>query len=113
MTKPKVLGEQYGITITRPWNEKMYEHNELVAEEMKANILRAVRNRKYTAEQLNQMARHITGYTFGMMSREEIREELITGVNQIQNFWLNSEYDDLVKKGFCPPVEKQMIGYQK
>ena len=112
MSKTKILGEQYGITITRPWNEKMYEHNELVAEEMRANILKAVRNRKYTVEQLNDMARHITGYTFGFgMSREDIREELLRAVDQIQNFWLHSEYSDLVAKGFCPPVEKQMIGY--
>ena len=111
MAKTKVLGERYGITITRPWNEKMYAHNEAVAEEMKANILRAVCNRKYTAKQLNEMARHITGYTFGMMSREEIREELVTGISQMQNFWLNSEYGSLVEKGFCKPVEKDMIGY--
>ena len=114
MSKTKILGEQYGITITRPWNEKMYEHNELVADEMKANILKAVKNRKYTAEQLNKMAPHITGYTFGFgMLREDIREELIRGVEQMQNYWLHSEYNDLVKKGYCKPVKKQMIGYDK
>jgi hypothetical protein len=82
-----------------------------LAEEMKANILKAVNNRKHTAEQLNEMARHITAYTFGMMSRDEIREELITGIDQMQNFWLHTEYDSLVKKGFVKPVKFSMIGY--
>lgn len=114
MSKTKRLGEEYGITITRPWNEKMYEHNELVAEEMKANVLKAVNNRKYTAEQLNAMAPHITGYTFGFgMTREDIREDLLRAVDQMQNFWLHSEYNSLVKKGFCKPVKKHMIGYDK
>ena len=111
MKQPKVLGELYGITITRPWNEAMYEHNELVSEEMKTNMRKAVRNRKYTFEQLNDMARHITGYTFGMMSREEVREELLNEIDRVQNFWLHQEYDSLVTKGYCVKIEKQMIGY--
>lgn len=111
MAKTKVLGEQYGITITRPWNEKMYAHNEAIAEEMKANILKAINNRKRTTEELNEMARHITGYQFYMTTRDELREELVIGISQMQNFWLNSEYDSLVEKGFCKPVAKDMIGY--
>ena len=35
---PKV---QYGIEITKPWSKEMYDHNDMVSEEMKSNILKA------------------------------------------------------------------------
>jgi len=114
MTKTKVLGEQYGITITRPWNNAMYEHNNTIAEEMKKNINKALKNRKYTAEELNDMASSITGYTFSAgMSREDIREELLAEVDRLQNFWLAQEYPTLVKKGYCKATNMNMIGYEK
>ena len=30
---------QYGIEITKPFSKEMYNHNDMVAEEMKANLL--------------------------------------------------------------------------
>ena len=112
MAKAKVLGEQYGITITRPWNKAMYAHNDVIAEEMKKNIIKALNNRKYTADQLNDMAASITGYTFSHgMTREDIREELLAEVDRLQNYWLAQEYSRLVRKGYCNPTEKDMIGY--
>ena len=33
---PKV---QYGIEITKPWSKEMYDHNDKVASEMKANLM--------------------------------------------------------------------------
>ena len=32
---PKI---QYGIEITKPWSREMYDHNDIVSEEMKKNI---------------------------------------------------------------------------
>ena len=34
---PKV---QYGIEITKPWSKEMYDHNDIVSEEMKKNIIK-------------------------------------------------------------------------
>lgn len=114
MTKPKVLDIKYGITITRPWNEQMYIHNDVVSNEMKQNIMKALRNRKYTAEELNDMARYITGYTFGDLSnRETIREELIDAVDSLQCWWLAQEYPTLVEKGYCKPTAMDIVGFSK
>ena len=38
MSKVKVLGKQYGIEITKPWSNEMYEHNDKVADLMKQSI---------------------------------------------------------------------------
>ena len=112
-TKVKVLGEQYGVTITRPFSREMYAHNSTVAEEAKSNIRRAVNNRKYTADQLNEMTRSITAYTFGFMDREEMREEMLTEVDILQDWWLAQEYPTLVEKGFCKPLKTGFVGFNK
>ena len=40
MRKSKKSPEiKYGIEITKPWSKEMYDHNEKVAEEMKANLM--------------------------------------------------------------------------
>lgn len=113
MSKEKVLGVQYGVTITRPFSREMYAYNSIVAEEAKNNIRKAINNRKWTAEQLNEMTRSITGYTFGMMDREEIREEMLNEVDSLQDWWLAQEYPTLVKEGFCKPLKTGFVGFDK
>ena len=40
MRKSKKSPEiKYGIEITKPWSKEMYDHNEKVASEMKANLM--------------------------------------------------------------------------
>ena len=113
MTKVKVLGEQYGVTITRPFSKEMYAHNDKVVALMKENITKAINNRKWTAEELNEMTKSITAYTFGMMTREEIREEMLAEVDRLQAWWLAQEYSTLVEKGFCKEVEFGIVGFDK
>ena len=37
---------KYGIEITKPWSKEMYDHNDKVAELMKAEILLSIKNNK-------------------------------------------------------------------
>ena len=113
MSKTKVLGEKYGIAITRPFSKEMYAHNDKVVALMKENITKAINNRKWTTEELNEMTKSITGYTFGMMTREEIREEMLAEVDNLQPWWLAQEYGTLVDKGYCKPLEQYMVGFDK
>ena len=112
-TKVKVLGEQYGVTITRPFSREMYAHNDKVIALMKENITKAINNRKWTAEELNEMTKSVTGYTYGMSSREEIRKEMLEEVDRLQAWWLDQEYPTLVKKGFCKEIEFGIVGFKK
>ena len=112
-TKVKVLGEQYGVTITRPFSKEMYAHNDKVVALMKENITKAIKNRKWTTEELNEMTKSITAYTFGMMTREEIREEMLAEVDRLQDWWLAQEYPTLVKEGYCKPLKTGFVGFDK
>lgn len=115
-TKVKVLGEQYGVTITRPFSKEMYAHNDKVIALMKENITKAINNRKWSTEELNEMTKSVTGYTYGiygMSSREEIRKEMLEEVDRLQAWWLDQEYPTLVKKGFCKEIEFGIVGFKK
>jgi len=111
MSKTKILGEQHGITITRPFSSEMYAHNNKVATIMKENITKAINNRKWTSIELNEMTKSITAYTFGMSNREEIRKEMLDEVDRLQDWWLAQEYPTLVEKGFCKEVAVGMVGF--
>lgn len=112
-TKVKVLGEQYGVTITRPFSKEMYAHNDKVVALMKENITKAINNRKWTTEELNEMTKSVTGYTYGMMTREEIRKDMLEEVDRLQAWWLDQEYSTLVEKGFCKEIEFGIVGFKK
>ena len=112
-TKVKILGEQYGVTITRPFSKEMYAHNSAVAELAKSNIRKAINNRKHTAADLNKMTRSITAYTFCTSDREDIRKEMLQEVDRLQDWWLAQEYPTLVKEGFCKPLEVGFVGFDK
>ena len=113
MSKIKILGQEHGITITRPFSREMYAHNYKVATIMKENITKAINNRKHTADALNEMTKSITAYTFGMSNREEIRKEMLEEVDRLQDWWLAQEYPTLVDKGFCKEIAVGMVGFKK
>jgi hypothetical protein len=110
----KVLGVKYGIEITRPWNPAMYDHNDEVAELMKAELLIKLELAKETEDEelLRNVANiiHPSGYGSGF-EFEDIYNDAIRELEMVQNYWLNEEYPYGVKKGIVPPVEKEMIGY--
>jgi len=111
--KQKVLGQEFGVTITRPFSKEMYAHNDKVADMMKENIRKAINNRRYTADELNEMTKSITAYTFGTSDREEIREEMLSAVDDLQPWWLAQEYPTLVEQGYCKALPIDMVGFKK
>lgn len=108
-----ILGEQYGITVTRPWNNKMYAHNEKVQQKMIKEIRAAIKANKSNIAALNDIARHVTAYTFASRDSKEITKELLDALPNMQAFWLHQEYDYLVKDGYCKAITPGMVGYDK
>jgi len=116
MSKAKVLGTMYGIQITKPWNNEMYEHNDLVAEEMKENLFQAI-NEAYQKDDetsLREIGKSLLAYGFGQgYDLDEIHAEICRELDMVQNYWLNEEYPYLVKKGYVKNTKMNFIGYDK
>lgn len=114
MTKKKVLGEQYGITITRPWNDAMYKHNEKVAQIQKKAISKVLK-KTYFADDYKTMciiAKAICGHGFIMMDNADLYNEATISLETAQNFWLHGNvWPDLLKAGLVQPIEIDYVGY--
>ncbi len=116
MSKVKVLGKKYGIEITRPWNDKMYEHNDMVADIMKERIVDALNEalKSYDEVTMRTIQKYICAYGMGVShSIEEVYEEACRELDRVQNFWLNTEWPEMVKDGLVKDVEQGFVGYDK
>lgn len=110
----KITVKQYGIEITKPWSQEMYDHNDKVAEQMKDAIFVALSNR-YNEDceaAVRDIAYAITGHKFGWgYTLDGIYEEACKELDRVQNYWLNQEYPWLVKMGHCPALSEGFVGY--
>jgi hypothetical protein len=117
MSKPKVLGMEYGIEITRPWSVEMYEHNDKVSAIMKEAI-KVVLDRVYTddnEEELHMIAKSICGYGFaGSVDMDDIYKDACRQLDMTENWWLHSDlWPDMVMEGFVKDLDVKLVGYGK
>lgn len=116
MSKVKVLGKKYGIEITKPWNDAMYNHNDEVAEVMKERIMGALNEALKSDDdrKMNIIQKYICAYGMSVgHTIEEVYEEACKELDRVQNFWLNTEWEYMVKDGLVEDVEKGFVGYDK
>jgi len=110
----KVLDVKYGIQVTRPWNNEMYDHNDKVAILMKAELRLAINNAMKNDDEnlLREVASVVcpSGYGIGF-DMKDIYNETLRELDMVQNYWLSEEYPYGVKKGLVPSVELEFIGY--
>lgn len=116
MSKEKLIEILDGIRITKPWNETMYEHNNKVASEMKDNIFTAI-NDYYTKDDednLRVIGECVCAYGFGHgYDVDEMHREICRELDNVQNYWLNDIYPDMVKKGLVKQTKINFVGYNK
>jgi len=111
----KVIGTKYGIEITKPWNEKMYEHNDMVAKLIKVELFEKLEEiyKKGNKDELNEFAGAVgTRYGFGfdlVGMHRGIRNDL----EYLQNYQMAEDMDYYVKKGFIQQPKIGFVGYDK
>ena len=116
---------QYGIEITKPWSKEMYDHNDMVSEEMKKNIIQKWEALIYEIDpetdwimfeaesSISKLQRGIcysgfgSGYTLGEVDRE-FRDE----VENMPNYQLHESYSYLAFEGMLPRTSFMLIGFE-
>ena len=71
--EPKV---EYGITITKPWSKEMYDHNDALAEVVKAKVLE-MWNEAFKAAEAEFVDEDELGSEFGDMQWEIASSEMV------------------------------------
>jgi len=124
----------FGIEVTKPHSKQMYDHNDLVAEEMKQNILQAWKNElakikefndvnamaddwneydiKVRAPKLLKIQRGICysgygeGYTIDMVNEEFLKE-----LDMMANWQLHENYSYMSFERLVPRTRFMMLGF--
>ena len=109
----KVIGTKYGIEITKPWNEKMYEHNDLVAKLIKVELSNKLEELygKGDENELNEFAGAVgTKYGFGF-DLDSMYEGIKNDLEYLQNYQMEQDLDYYVTKGFIKEPKFGFVGY--
>ena len=135
MSKAKKSPEiKYGIEITKPFSREMYDHNDKVASEMKANLMhhwnllvdRLLKNSDYYSldtewnerlinddcPELVKLQRGVcySGYGEGY-TIQDVCDEFKSEVDSMQNWQLHEEYSYLSFEGVVRRTKHMMIGF--
>ena len=119
---PKV---QYGIEITKAWSKEMYDHNDMVSEEMKKNIIQKWEALIYEIDpeidwimiedesSISKLQRGIcySGYGSGY-TLEEVDREFRDEVENMPNYMLHESYSYLAFEGMLPRTSFMLIGFE-
>jgi hypothetical protein len=115
--KFKVLGTEQGITITRPFNSEMYDHNEKVREIQNEAIFAALT--KVLAEEeddlMYKVGKICSGYGYGVgFELEDIYEDAVRNVETSANNWMREDiWPGFLDLGLVQPMEMDYVGYKK
>ena len=111
----KVIGTKYGIEITKPWNQKMYDWNEIVGKLIKIDLYNKLDEfyKKGDREGMNKIA-NTFGPSYGEgYSNDDVFDSIFDDIAQIQNYQLNEELEWMVKDGLVKEPEFGFVGYDK
>ncbi len=125
MRKKKEPTFAYGIEITKPHSKEMYDHNDMVAEEMKTNILNkwealisnidkdlewedvfSDNSSIVKLQKLVCFSGYGSGYTVGDVDKEFRRE-----LEMMQNYSIHEEYSYGSFERLLPRTKYMMIGF--
>mgnify|MGYP003628122580 FL=1 len=114
---------KYGVVITKPHSNEMYDHNDKVSEMMKKNILDAWmktveaqmmefhQDHDEDWKQIDESSKIVklqraicySGYGSGF-SLGEVNDEVINQISQLPNYQLDEDYDDMVTNELVPEL---------
>ena len=124
MRKKKEPTFAYGIEITKPFSKEMYDHNDMVAKEMKENILKqwnalihgidmdidwedfGDNESVVKLQKLVCYSGYGSGYTLG-----DVNDEFKNELDMMQNWQLHEEYSYGCFERLLPRTKYMMIGF--
>ena len=131
MRKKKEPTFAYGIEITKPFSKEMYDHNDMVAKEMRANLFHAFNllinqffhddicdlawdedELKVECPELVKLQRGVcySGYGDGY-TVQDVYDEFCNELNNMQNWQLHENYSYLSFERLVRRTKYMMIGF--
>ena len=115
--KFKVLGVEQGITITRPFNNEMYNHNDKVREMQNDAIIAALESLKDSEDEelIEKATKACSGYGYGDgYDYNDMIDDAINNVETSANNWMMEEiWPDFLRLDLVSPLNVDYVGYKK
>ena len=115
--KFKVLGVEQGVTITRPFNNEMYAHNDKVREIQNKAIIGAMIKIKESGDEelMLQAGKACSGYVYGQgYDIDDIFVDAIKNIENESNNWIREYvWPDMLELGLVQPIDIDYVGYKK
>lgn len=115
--KFKVLGVEQGVTITRPFNNEMYAHNDKVREIQNKAILGAMIKVKESGDEnlMLKAGKACSGYGYGQgYDIEDIFKDATRNIENESNNWIREYvWPDMLELGLVQPIDIDYVGYKK
>ena len=113
---------EYGIEITKPWSQEMYDHNDKVLEIAKQNIQEsldaAYAELEPTAivgagDRIIDIAHNICSYNWRDFENQQVYEDACKELHNSTYHWINNIYDYMAQHNLVKPLEQNFIGFSK
>ena len=115
--KFKVLGVEQGVTITRPFNNEMYAHNNKVREIQNKAILEAMIKVKESGDEdlMLKAGKACSGYGYGQgYDIDDIFKDATRNIENESNNWIREYvWPDMLELGLVQPIDIDYVGYKK
>jgi len=126
----KVRTKKYGIEITKPFSKAMYDHNDLVAEEMKKNIasvwademIKFNKTDEWPSDDdsnifcflMHTIQKSVCAVGFGEgFTIDEVHTDFMSNLSNMANWQLHEEYSYLsFKNSIVPRTRFMMVGFE-
>ena len=115
--KFRVLGVEQGITITRPFNKEMFDHNDKVREMQNKAIIASLESLKDSEDEelIEKATKACSGYGYGDgYDHNDMIDDAIRNVETSANNWMKDEiWPDFLKLDLVSPLNVDYVGYKK
>ena len=115
--KFKVLCVEQGITITRPFNKEMFDHNDNVRWMQNEAIIAALEGLRESEDEelIEKATKACSGYGYGDgYDYNDMIDDAIRNVDGSANNWMKEEiWPDFLRLGLVNPLNVDYVGYKK
>jgi len=115
--KFKVLGVEQGITITRPFNKEMFDHNDNVRWMQNEAVIAALEGLRESEDEelIEKATKACSGYGYGDgYDYNDMIDDAINNVETSANNWMKEEiWPDFLRLGLVSPLNVDYVGYKK
>ena len=113
--KKKLIKTQYGIQITKPWNQSMYDWNDKIGKLIKIDLYQKLKE-FYESNDVDGMNRIASsfGASYGDgYDDDSIYDSIFKDLQNLENYQLNEELEWLIRDNLVNKPKYGFVGYDK